>query len=95
MSRSFTPGDRVRTSAADPPLHNRLPRYARGVVGTVVAAQGRHPRPDFRSRGLASAPEIVYTVRFPARELFGGGDHEVTVDIWEHHLQPEAGEAGR
>jgi hypothetical protein len=26
-------------------------------------------------------------VRFSARELFGEGDHDVTVDVWESHLE--------
>ena len=87
----FRPGEPVRTSAADPPHHTRVPGYVRGARGTVVEAQGEHPLPDDRARGLPAAPQPVYTVRFPARELFGEGDHEVTVDVWERHLD-HAGE---
>jgi len=83
----FAPGDRVRTSRVDPPHHSRLPRYARGAVGTVVEPQGRHPLADLRAQGLPAEPEPVYTVRFPARELFGDGDHSVTVDVWESRLE--------
>ena len=83
----FAPGDRVRTSRADPPHHSRLPRYVRGAVGTVVEPQGRHPLPDLRAQGLPAEPEPVYTVRFPSRELFGDGDHSVTVDVWESRLE--------
>ncbi len=88
MAEPFAPGTRVRTSRADPPHHNRLPRYARGAVGTVVELQGRHPLADDRARGLQAAPQPVYTVRFAARELFGEGEHSVTVDVWEPHLTP-------
>ncbi len=91
----FTPGETVRTSRADPPHHTRVPRYARGAVGTVVEPQGEHPLADDRARGLASPPQTVYTVRFPARELFGEGDHHVTVDVWESHLEPVAQEERR
>jgi nitrile hydratase subunit beta len=83
----FASGERVRTSRSDPPHHTRLPRYARGAVGTVVEAQGRHPLPDDRARGLPSEPQPVYTVRFSARDLFGEGDHAVTVDVWQQHLR--------
>ena len=83
----FTPGDRVRTARVDPPHHSRLPRYARGAVGTVVEPQGLHPLADLRAQGLPAEPEPVYTVRFPARELFGQGDHGVTVDVWESRLE--------
>jgi nitrile hydratase subunit beta len=83
----FSPGDRVRTARADPPHHSRLPRYVRGAVGTVVEAQGLHPLADLRAQGLPAEPEPVYTVRFAAGELFGAGDHSVTVDVWESRLE--------
>ena len=83
----FGPGDLVRTSRADPPHHTRLPRYARGATGTIVEPQGRHPLPDDRARGLPAEPEPVYTVRFVARDLFGEGDHTVTVDLWQSYLR--------
>jgi nitrile hydratase len=83
----YAPGDRVRTSRADPPHHSRLPRYARGAVGTVVEPQGEHPLADLRAQGLPADPEPVYTVRFAAAELFGEGTHSVTVDVWESRLE--------
>ena len=88
MAERYHPGDRVRTSRADPPHHTRLPRYARGATGTVVERQGRYPLPDLRARQLPAGPEPVYTVRFAAAELFGEGDHSVTVDLWESYLRP-------
>ena len=88
MADRFVPGMSVRTSRTDPPHHTRLPRYARGAVGTIVESLGRHPLPDDRARGLPCEPSQVYTVRFTARELFDAGDHAVTVDIWESHLMP-------
>ena len=90
----FSPGDPVRTTRADPPHHSRLPRYARGAVGTVVDLNGLHPLADLRAQGLPAEPEPVYTVRFPAQELFGQGDHFVTVDVWESRLEPATGAGG-
>jgi len=84
----FGPGDQVRTSRVDPPHHTRLPRYARGAPGTVIECEGRHPLPDFRARRLRAEPEPVYAVRFAARDLFGEGDHTVTLDLWQSYLQP-------
>ncbi len=99
MADRFRPGDRVLTSRADPPHHTRLPRYARGASGTVLELEGRYPLPDDRSRGLPSAPEPVYAVRFAAAELFGAGCHQVTLALWESYLRPLPGagheEAGR
>jgi nitrile hydratase len=92
VAELFSPGDRVRASGTDPPHHTRLPRYARGAVGTVVERQGRYPLPDHRARQLPAEPEPVYAVRFAAAELFGEGDHTVTVDLWESYLRPVAQE---
>jgi len=88
VAELYAPGDRVTTSRADPPHHTRLPRYARGAAGTVVERQGWHPLPDNLVRGLACPPEPVYAVRFAASELFGEGDHTVTVDLWQSYLHP-------
>ena len=89
MAERFAAGARVLTRRTDPAHHTRLPRYARGAVGTVVEAEGRHPLADDRARGLSSPPQTVYAVRFDAHELFGeGGDHTVVLDLWETYLSP-------
>ncbi len=92
MAELLSLGDRVRASRIDPPHHTRLPRYARGATGTVVERQGSYPLPDQRARQLPAAPEPVYAVRFAAAELFGEGDHTVTIDLWESYLRPAAPE---
>ncbi|WP_399343291.1 SH3-like domain-containing protein [Umezawaea sp. Da 62-37] len=89
MADLFAPGDRVRTAHVDPPHHTRVPRYARGAPGVVVEVEGHHPLADDRSRGLSVAPQPVYAVRFAARDLFGEGDHSVTLAVWETHLRAE------
>ena len=83
----FSPGDAVRTTRADPPHHSRLPRYARGATGIVVEFGGLHPLADLRAQGLPTEPEPVWTVRVPARELFGQGEHFVAVDVWDSRLE--------
>jgi hypothetical protein len=88
MADRFAPGDRVRTHAADPAGHTRLPRYARGAVGTVVEPAGRHPLADERAHGRSPEPQAVYHVRFAAADLFGDGDHTVTVELWQDYLEP-------
>ncbi|HEX6451125.1 MAG TPA: SH3-like domain-containing protein [Trebonia sp.] len=92
MAELFRPGDQVRTSRTDPPYHTRLPRYARGATGTIVERQGCYPLPDRRARQLPAEPEPVYAVRFAARDLFGDGDHTVTLDLWESYLRPAVAE---
>jgi hypothetical protein len=91
----FPPGTRVRTRGLDPDGHTRLPRYARGAVGAVVERAGSHPLADERARGRATPPRAVYHVRFAAADLFGGGDHDVTVELWEDYLEPVGEEEQR
>jgi hypothetical protein len=87
VAERFAPGARVRTRRTDPPHHTRLPRYARGAIGTVVESEGAHPLADDRARGLPAAPQPVYAVRFAAQELFGEGDHGVVLALWESYLE--------
>ena len=87
MADRFAPGARVRTRRVDPPHHTRLPRYARGAVGTVLEVEGQHPLADDRARNLSGSPQPVYSVRFDAGQLFGA-DHEVVLALWEDYLSP-------
>ncbi|MGZ3147080.1 SH3-like domain-containing protein [Lentzea chajnantorensis] len=89
MSERYGMGARVRTSTVDPDHHTRLPHYARGKRGTVVGSEGAHPLADDRARGLDVPPQPVYAVRFTARELFGHGDHTVTLSLWEDYLSDD------
>jgi hypothetical protein len=84
----LAPGMRVRTRTVDPDGHTRLPRYARGAVGTVVERAGVHPLADDRARGRPGTPQPVWHVRFDAADLFGVGDHTVTVELWADYLTP-------
>jgi nitrile hydratase subunit beta len=86
MPELFASGARVQTGSTDPSHHTRLPRYARGAVGVVVECEGTFPRPDDRARGLDAEPEPVYAVRFAARDLFGEGDHTVTIALWQSYM---------
>lgn len=57
-------------------------------VGVVVEPQGAWPLADERACGVADPTvETVYTVSFAAADLWGAGDHRVTVDLWESYLE--------
>ena len=83
---TYPAGAVVRVRAGDPDHHTRVPRYVRGHTGEVVAALGSWPVPDDRARGLPPRVEPCYAVRFSAADLWGSGDHTVTVDLWESYL---------
>jgi nitrile hydratase subunit beta len=84
---SYPPGSTVRVRTGDPDHHTRVPRYVRGHTGVIVAALGRWPVPDDSARGIGPPRvETCYAVRFGAADLWGSGDHTVTVDLWESYL---------
>lgn len=85
----FAVGEAVRTVAHGISGHTRLPRYARGRTGTILAARGRFPVADAAAAG-ERAVESLYTVDFAARELWGeeaGAGDRVTLDLWDRHLE--------
>jgi nitrile hydratase len=87
----FKAGDPVRTRNLNPTMHTRLPRYARGKLGTVEAVRGCHVYPDSAAIGAGDNPQWLYTVVFPARELWGeAADPGLTVSIeaFEPYLEP-------
>jgi nitrile hydratase subunit beta len=67
----FKEGDRVRTRNLNPTTHTRLPRYARGKLGTVEAVRGCHVFPDTAAIGAGDSPQWLYTVVFSGRKLWG------------------------
>lgn len=89
----FAVGDAVRTVRMNPVGHTRLPRYARGCVGTIESLHGAHVYPDTHARGEGEQPQWLYTVRFDARELWGADTtaSSVCVDCWEPYLEPVPG----
>lgn len=87
---AFKPGERVRTRNFNPATHTRLPRYARGRVGTVEAVQGGFVFPDDNAHGKGESPQWVYTVVFDAAEIWGEGAAPgltVSIDAWESYLE--------
>ena len=84
----FRVGDRVRTKHFNPATHTRLPRYARGKVGTIEIAHGAFATPDTMAHGLGEQPQQVYAVRFSATELWGvARPDSVCIDLWDNYLE--------
>ncbi|MEX2647421.1 MAG: nitrile hydratase subunit beta [Alphaproteobacteria bacterium] len=87
----FRLGDAVRARNLNPATHTRLPRYARGRLGHIVADHGVMSFNDANGRGDGEQPQHVYAVRFTMRELWGpeasARDH-LTLDLWDDHLDP-------
>jgi nitrile hydratase beta subunit len=91
VSPRFTVGQQVRARNLNPLGHTRLPRYARGRIGTIDRNHGVFVFPDSNAHFLGEHPQHVYSVRFSARELWGehAPAHDaVYLDMWDDYLEP-------
>jgi len=89
-ARRYSDGQPVRVGNPVTKMHTRVPRYVRNHVGTVVRRSCAWPHPTASAAcGRYGPMEHVYSVAFPAAELFGAGaaDHTVVVDVWERDLE--------
>ena len=87
----FAVGDQVRAKTLNPSGHTRLPRYARGKVGTVIADLGGQIYPDSNATFSGEGPERAFTVKFKATELWGSeanAKDTVCIDLWDPYLEP-------
>jgi nitrile hydratase len=86
----FEVGQRVRSRNFQPSGHTRLPRYARGKVGIVRRDHGVYLFPDTHAHFLGENRQHVYSVQFPARELWGeeaSPRDSVSLDLWDDYLE--------
>ena len=87
----FKVGQRVRARNMHPTGHTRLPRYARGKLGTVDRDNGVFVFPDTNAHFLGERPQHVYSVRFAASELWGeqaASRDAVYINMWDDYLEP-------
>lgn len=89
----FGTDDKVVTLARIPATHTRLPQYARGKIGRVIAEHGMFIFADTNSVNVGLTPQMLYTVEFQASELWGDeaqpGD-TLCLDLWDAYLEPPA-----
>jgi hypothetical protein len=86
----FQVGDRVRAKVMHPQTYTRLPRYARGKIGTVTKDHGVYVFPDTVGQRLDTKPQHVYSVRFTAQELWGAEASLkdcLFLDLFDDHLE--------
>ncbi|MCA3560216.1 MAG: nitrile hydratase subunit beta [Aestuariivirga sp.] len=86
--QGFDIGEKVRVQNINPEGHTRLPRYARGKSGEIVAVHGMHVFPDSNAQAQGEDPQWLYTVRFTGAELWGKDTRDsVCIDLWEPYLE--------
>jgi nitrile hydratase len=87
----FRAGQSVRARNIHPPIHTRLPRYARGKTGVIERDHGVFVFPDDNAQRRGENPQHVYSVRFMARELWGdqaNAKDTVIISMWDNYLEP-------
>jgi len=88
----FSVGATVRTRNTHPTGHTRLPRYARGKLGTIDRVHGTYVYPDTNAHAVGEQPQPLYSVRFESRELWAdsaGPSECLYLDLWESYLNAE------
>ena len=91
IAARFKAGQHVRARNINPTGHTRLPRYARGKLGTIERDHGVFVFPDTNAHFQGEKPQHLYSVRFAARELWGeqaSARDAVYVNLWDDHLEP-------
>lgn len=89
----FTVGQRVRIADRTPPVHHRVPAYAKGRVGFVERVCGLHGRPEQYIRGDGQPLTRLYRVRMAQPDLWpaysGASRDTVDVEVFEHWLEAQ------
>ena len=88
----FTAGQRVRIADRTPPVHHRVPSYAKGHVGVIERVCGMHGEPEKFIRGDGKPAKRIYRVRIPQSKLWNAYDGTesdlLEIEIFEHWLEP-------
>ena len=87
----FRLGDAIVTRNIHPLTYTRLPRFARGKPGVIIALRGAHVFPDANALFQGENAQPLYTVKFQARTLWGEAANPrdtVCLDLWEDYLDP-------
>ena len=86
----FAVGDAVRTWNRHPEGHTRLPGYARDRQGVIADVHPACVYPDTNADDRGESPEVLYTVAFESRELWGEEAEPgatVYIDLFEPYLE--------
>lgn len=90
-TRRFDIGERVRIVDRTPPVHHRVPHYAKGKVGVVERVCGRHGQPENFIRGDGNPLQRLYRVRISQSDLWpdyrGPNGDKLDIEIFEHWLE--------
>lgn len=88
----FATGQRVRIADRTPPIHHRVPAYAKGHIGTIERICGIHGQPEKFIRGDGAPQERLYRVSISQIDLWpaysGTNIDRLDIEVFEHWLEP-------
>jgi nitrile hydratase len=88
---AFQIGQRVRIADRTPPVHHRVPSYAKGHVGVIERVCGLHGAPEKFIRGDGEPGQRIYRVTISQNELWqdyeGTNNDRLEIEIFEHWLE--------
>ena len=87
----FATGQRVRIKQQTPPVHHRVPAYAKGQVGVIERVCGMHGQPEKFIRGDGEPRKRLYRVSISQNDLWpsysGTSGDRLDIEIFEHWLE--------
>ncbi len=87
----FSIGQRVRIANRTPPVHHRVPAYAKGHVGVVERVCGLHGQPEKFIRGDGNPMKRLYRISLAQTDLWpayrGAESDRLDIEIFEHWLE--------
>ncbi len=90
----FTVGESVRIADRMPPVHHRVPAYAKGKTGVVERVCGLHGQPEKFIRGDGCPLTRLYRVSLTQTDLWpeyhGCRTDRLDIEIFEHWLETVA-----
>lgn len=88
---AFRVGQRVRIADRTPPVHHRVPGYAKGQLGVIERVCGRHGQPEAFIRGDGEPRTRLYRVRLEQTRLWhdyrGRAQDRLELEVFEHWLE--------
>ena len=91
IAPKFAPGDTITVRNIHPKTHTRIPRYVRSKRGVIDRDHGVFIFPDTNAQFQGKKPQRVYSVMFPAQELWGPDAPEqdkIYLDLWDDYMDP-------
>ena len=91
VNEALSVGTKVRIRNRMPPGHVRAPAYLRGKSGEIERAIAPFKNPEQLAYGLPAKEQMLYRVRFAAKEIWGTQAEKphdlIEAEIYAHWIE--------